>query len=205
MYEKIINKFFLTNLIHINRYSGSQLIKSESVSDHIWYMNSLALMVIPIINKEIGRDPTRNIAKIDGKEVIYKITIHDIDESLYCDIPRPFKYFNESIRQEIENTSQELMKTHLDADLVSQINESKGYDTRENFLVLSLDTIQVGFKMISEYKLGNSYIVTELSNVIDILYTYIKFLNNNEFDDVFNNCMTEFIIDIINLLNNYVK
>lgn len=202
MNEQIQRNSFLNNLIHINRYSGLQLLKNESVSDHVWSMHALALSIVPDINKQIddcNKENGTNVKPLDLKDIIYRITIHDIDESLYCDIPRPFKYHNRQIYDAIEATSQELMEENLGVELLNDINNAKDVSTREGFLVKLLDTVQAGLKMRQEITLGNSYLKSEIRNVngtLTSLYDNLKGGHHYSFDAIFTEYMKVFISDM---------
>lgn len=165
--DKIINSP-LHNLPFVTRYSGVNLIKSESVSDHVWGMCALALELVPQLNDNLDED-----SKIDLKDVIYRIVVHDIDESVTCDIPRPFKYATKELRVEIEKASILLMTKYLNSSIVTSSLEAKDGDTIEAFLVRVFDLMQAGMKMRQEVELGNQFIKSEVPNVINALEEYV--------------------------------
>lgn len=165
----------LENLSRIHRYSGIMLIKEESVSDHVWSMITLALEYIPKINTKFDLD-------IDMKSVVYKIAVHDLDESLYTDIPRPFKHHSKMIESAIEDTVNEIFTNKLGRGLMKELAEVEDRSKPESFLVKILDTAQAGYKMASELILGNHYFYSEIDNSIDSLYEMSEKLNSNIFD-----------------------
>lgn len=152
---------FLDNLIHVHRYSGNPLIKAESVADHTWCMNALALEYIPKLNEKFN-------TKYDISKVIYGITLHDVDESLYCDIPRNFKYYNPELRKLIGETVDSMVKEKL-PNYYTDINY---YDDKCNiygYIIKVFDIAQAGIKMATEINLGNSYFKNEIHNALDSL------------------------------------
>lgn len=177
---------FLDNLIHVNRYSGSLLVKSESVADHIWCMNALAYEFVPKLNIELNKEfgNGEDVRIIDLKEVIFKISLHDLDESLYCDIPRPFKYHNDYILNAINTTVHNMLCKNFNVELVHQIETAKDSDSIEGILVKIFDVAQAGFKMQSEIMLGNKYFKLELQNVIDSLAGVIDIIPKESFHEI---------------------
>jgi len=187
----------LTNLSNINRYSGTYLIKSESVSDHVWGMVSIALTYLPNINKNKA---SKGLKEIDLKELIYKINIHDIDEAFYTDIPRPFKWYDAGIHDQIERVSQCLMQENLSLELIEDINSAKD-NSLEGIWVTILDFVQSGCKMMHEINLGNRYIKSELPNVVECLNNLRdKFCELNHIGYIYE---IEFIDNWVNQLVNY--
>jgi len=154
----------ILNLINVKRYSGFTLVKDESVSDHVWGMITLALELIPEIN-EVLKDENKCI---DVKSIIYRVAIHDIDESITCDIPRPMKYYTPEFRDMIEQVTSSMLKTEFPDDLVHDILTAKD-NTLDGEVISILDLMQAGIKMRNEIKLGNQFMRTEVPNVISAL------------------------------------
>jgi len=158
-----MNLTYLNNLIHIRRYSGNLLIIPESVSDHVWAMNALAIEYIPKIN-----------IKFPGlyslEHIIYLITIHDVDESLYTDIPRTFKHRNKEILDAINTVADEILsESGIDEEILIDLKDLNKHDNKDSLMVKILDIVQAGYKMIQEIELGNKYFISELDNVTDSL------------------------------------
>lgn len=162
----MINYKFLENLIHTPRWAGKRVIFPESVSDHVWGMNALA---IEFCNG--GFEFHHELLR----ELIYRITIHDIGESLYCDIPRNFKYSSKELHEHIDKAESELLYKSLPSCLVEDINTAKCKDPNEDltgFIVALFDAIQAGIKMRSEILLGNKFFESEIQNSIGLLIYY---------------------------------
>lgn len=197
---KVVLTSKLNNLVHTGRYSGFQLLRQETVSDHIWGMISIALDIVPALNEQIKlRNKTHEgeshiVKSIDIKDVIYRITIHDIDEALCCDIPRPFKYANPEIRESIEKTTNQLMEKEFEPQFIFEVHDSKNKSCIEGLLVAILDSLQAGIFMRNEVMLGNQFIKTEINNVIDMMdefiTVYIPKLESPE-------CIKEYLIDFL--------
>lgn len=152
----------LENLTRVHRYSGNILVKDESVSDHVCCMNALALEYVPKMNKKF--DININIEK-----VIYAISVHDLDEALYTDIPRLFKHRNKKILSAINETVDEIFVEELGRDLYDNIKAVTDHATPVGKLVKIFDLAQAGYKMCSEIELGNRYFLSQIENVTDTL------------------------------------
>lgn len=164
----------LNDLIRVNRYSGIELLKPESVSDHIWGMITLALTHINKINQDRIK---LSLPTVDLKELIYKISIHDLDEAFSLDIPRPFKYYNNEIHEVIDRTANQILKDKIGKELYTDVQTAKD-SSIEGSYVRYFDIIQAGLKMADEIKLGNSFMHEELPNVIESIEGFIGDIAN---------------------------
>lgn len=136
------------NLKNVTRYSGRTLLIPESVSDHITDMVALGLQIV-----ELCKDQE---IQIDKKDLIYRICIHDFDESILCDLPRNFKYYTIEFRNEVEKVVQSLISQSFSDELVADINGSKKDRCFEAQLVHMLDIIQATCTLYREVvEMGN--------------------------------------------------
>lgn len=167
----------LENLIRVNRYSGTLLIKQESVSDHVWCMVTLALEYVPKLNDRLDESH-----RIDIRDVIYGICLHDIDEALTTDLPRPFKHANREIESAVEKTVDKILSDALDEQLCQDIKIAEDKSTPIGALIKIFDLAQAGYKMKSESMLGNKYFDSEITNVLDCLNGLYDRINDSKFD-----------------------
>ena len=171
------------NLKNVTRYSGRTLLIPESVSDHISDMVAMGLHIV-----EICRD---NEIEIDKKDLIYRICVHDFDESILCDLPRNFKYYTHDFRNEVEKVVQSLLSQSFSDELINDINSSKSEKSFEGTLVHMLDIVQATFTLYREVKeLGN----TTLKYFLD---DNIKYLNHFVEEVKKSKCLTEKQIELI--------
>lgn len=152
----------LENLTRIKRYAGNLTIIEESVSDHVWCMNTLALEFIPILNEKFNTE-------FDLKDIIYGIALHDIDEALYTDIPRPFKHRNAKIENAIAETVEEILNETLSEEVNAELKRVEDKTTPLGLVIKIFDIAQCGYKMKSEIQLGNKYFINEIENVLEWL------------------------------------
>jgi len=156
--NKLIHYTLFSRLKFVTRFSGELMIQPERLESHILEMVGLAFD----LHRKFKGD-------FDFDKLIYLILIHDLDESVTVDIPRPFKYHSEKFRLEfIENTKSYLNKLGLDKKLISDMTNAKESGLEGKILTL-LDLFQVKLKMLTEKSLGNSNLDGNLSEVCEYL------------------------------------
>lgn len=127
----------LRNLSTVIRYSGFRLIQPEAVDAHTMDMNVLALIIIDYFDERYpGED------YIDRKDLIYRIVIHDLEESCSCDVPRSLKYYNEEVKLAIDFATKGIVKPHVSERLFNEMENSKDLSTLEGRIVKFLDIFQ---------------------------------------------------------------
>lgn len=193
------DKSYLDNLIRTHRYSGNLLVINESVSDHVWCMNALAMEYIPKVN-QIMKEKV-----FDLKEVIYAITLHDLDEVFTTDIIRTFKHYNQDIESAIQRTVNEITSKNLPEQILADLKVIEDKTTSLGMLVKIFDTAQAGYKMISEIQLGNKYFKTELLNVNDCLCSYLAKLDYLHISESEREGLRYLCNEFLNEFNTYIN
>lgn len=193
------DKSYLDNLIRTHRYSGNLLVINESVSDHVWCMNALAMEYIPKVN-QIMKEKV-----FDLKDVIYAITLHDLDEVFTTDIIRTFKHYNQDIESAIQRTVNEITSKNLPEQILADLKVIEDKTTSLGMLVKIFDTAQAGYKMISEIQLGNKYFKTELLNVNDCLCSYLAKLDYLHISESEREGLRYLCNDFLNEFNTYIN
>ena len=175
----VFNKTKIRNLINVKRFSGTgYLIREESVSDHCFDLFCICLTLVNYFNKNYD-------SKMDIKSLSYKILIHDLDESLYCDIPFDFKYRNASLTKEIKGAVNEMLLEHFDKELVRDIDNAKSFLTKDSALLYFCDSYQCFLKLHNEiHLLGNRAIEWKLQPCFDELCNKLnKIIKSEIFSD----------------------
>ena len=189
--ELLTNK--ISNLVNIYRYSGQPLNKAETDSDHVWLMNSMALVIVPKLNSLYESESD----KLDIKDIVYRVTVHDIDECVTFDIPRNFKYYDQELLSNIRRVTDDILSQSLPKNLITDINNAKD-DSRSGFLVRALDVFQVIFKYHTElYNTGNHNIIQYINLSVDVLKDLHNYLSTSSYDNVYKNFMDELINEFI--------
>lgn len=137
----------------VNRYGNKRyMVKQETLSDHVWYMMEIAFRL-------------SNHIEFDIKEVIYRIMIHDIEESVTLDIPRDVKHSSALYKQMTDDIAFKLLaREGIVTDKIIQDSiEAKSHDTIEGAIVHFCDVYQAYLKLSDEvYLLGNRSLLKEL-------------------------------------------
>lgn len=146
-----------SKLKFVTRFSGDNLIQPERLESHIIEMIGLAF------------DLYYGVGGFDLKQAIYLIVIHDIDEAITVDVPRPFKYHSEEFRKLLTKTVHDYFKSlGVDEEFLNDSESAKNIGF-EGKLVKLLDLIQVQRKLNTELSLGNSTLGDKIKNVSDYL------------------------------------
>lgn len=124
----------LRNISTVIRYSGFQLLRPETVDSHTMDMTIIALMILDDLP-----------AHLDRKDLIYRIAIHDLEESCSCDVPRSLKYYSEEVRMAIEKATKALVREHVSEVLFNDMEDAKNLEVLEGRVVKFLDILQCCF------------------------------------------------------------
>jgi 5'-deoxynucleotidase YfbR-like HD superfamily hydrolase len=134
----MINQKVINNIANTKRFSNSFLFVEENIGTH---SNEMALLCI-------------NFSKIvdkSSKEVMcYKCTIHDLEETVTYDVPRPFKYARPEMKRLISEVSNEIFEPMLSPDLFEDFKSAKGSHDIDSYLVAIADRMQCYLKMKRE-------------------------------------------------------
>jgi 5'-deoxynucleotidase YfbR-like HD superfamily hydrolase len=125
----------LRNISTVIRYSGFKLLKEETVETHTMDMNVLALKMLDHL-ESLG------VHTINRENLIYRIVIHDLEESCSCDVPRNLKYHSKEVHAAIEKATKEMVKSHVSVRLFNDMCEAKDLSILEGRIVKFLDIFQ---------------------------------------------------------------
>lgn len=165
---QIITESPLGNLKLIPRFSDMYMHRRETVADHNWGLIAISLVVVPYLNEGLTK-------KIDLKEVIYRVAVHDLDESGSIDIPRPFKYFDMELKEKLDEVAIKILRhKRVSEEIIRDIKSAKDYYVLEGLIVKLLDTIQPGLIMIDEINLGNQSMKSQLPNIKEGITYYLE-------------------------------
>lgn len=173
----LMNSSFM-NLLNVYRFSNTKLVEHESTAYHTVQMQLIALYLY-------NKYPTFNI-----KDVIYRILMHDLDESVLCDIPRDVKYYNTTIYNEINSIANtKLVESGILGSIIHDINNAKENKVcnpnhgkindsgcYEGSLVGIIDILQCAIKLATELKLQLTSVI--YNRFVTSVKTYKYFINN---------------------------
>lgn len=131
-----MNRLLLTSPLlngdMVYRYSGEVVLKKESLYDHIGKMMAMAFLIDSNVTFEF-----------DIKELIYRISIHDLEESVSQDIIRRIKHYDKVIKDKIDDISYDLLAKELVKKCrITEAKEAKSHQSIEGCLVHFLDVYQ---------------------------------------------------------------
>ena len=162
-----------SKLKFVTRFSGDNLIQPEKLESHIIEMIGLAF------------DLHYGVGGFDLKQAIYLIVIHDIDEAITVDVPRPFKYFSDEFRVLLNKTVHDYFESlGVDKQFLSDAESAKKCGI-EGKIVKLLDLVQVKKKLETEAALGNTtldYKLKRVNSYLDLMrkdesiYKYLNYL-----------------------------
>jgi len=140
----------------LTRYSQIFLIKDESVLEHTGFVCLMSYF----IGCEIKKTDC-----IDMGVLMSKSVVHDIDEIITGDIPRPTKYYSDDFReavQKIEDKNMKIISANIDLDqMYSDWKDAK--TGKEGFIVSLSDCLALVNKGLYEKTiLGNIGIIETL-------------------------------------------
>jgi 5'-deoxynucleotidase YfbR-like HD superfamily hydrolase len=135
----------LRNISTVIRYSGFQLLRPETVDSHTMDM---AVMALIILDELPGH--------MDRKDLIYRIVVHDLEESTSCDIPRSLKYWSSEVHAAIEEATKAMVRCHVSQNLFNDLCSAKDLNVLEGRVIKFLDILQCCFILKKEVVyLGN--------------------------------------------------
>lgn len=135
----------LRNQSTVIRYSGYQLVRPETVDVHTMDMTVLALVILDDLP-----------GYLDRKDLIYRIVVHDLEESCSCDVPRSLKYHSPEVHAAIEKATKAMVRVHVSDNLFGDLCNAKDLTLLEGRVVKFLDILQCCFILKKEVVyLGN--------------------------------------------------
>lgn len=166
----------------IRRYSSIHLLKEESVLEHTGFV----CMFTYLVCLELNAFNTY----VDLGKALSRAVIHDVDEVVTGDIPRPTKYFDSNSIETFKKISEvgisSLIK-EMDASDSVQLKLREDWDNskkdNEGMVVALADLASVVFKLWDEViLLGNKKMMMQCSDVDEYISEYLNSLKKSEFD-----------------------
>lgn len=153
----------LRNISTVIRYSGFKLLQPETVETHTMDMSVIALKMLDHLE-------SMGVHSVDRENLIYRIVIHDLEESCSCDVPRNLKYHSKEVHAAIEKATKEMMKPHVSNRLFNDMCNAKDLATLEGRLVKFLDIFQCNLILDREVNgYGNKVLCTLLKEARNFL------------------------------------
>jgi len=165
------------SMASIRRYSQLHLVKPESVMEHTGFVCLFTYLLCEEINSVSGE-------KVDIGLALQRAVVHDIDEVVTGDIPRPTKYFSETSKKVFDEIAEsgvdqiidELDVWELPDEAISKLRKNwvEAKLGREGFLIALADLSSVVFKIWDEViLLGNKKLILQGDQVFTYLEQFI--------------------------------
>lgn len=160
----------LSGLSSVHRFSMMKLGNPESVLEHVGFVVMLANLVARELNYIEART-------VEIHRVTIKALVHDLDELVVGDIPRPTKYHSPQIRDEFRRIEKWgvtkivrdlALSRGLQLEIIDNHQASK--DGTEGLIVEFCDVMAVAYKVWEEVLVrGNASLVRQAKSVLTIL------------------------------------
>lgn len=162
------------NSSRVRRYSGLHLVEEETLTDHICEMSILCLLIYKDINlryPDVG-------SKINLGKLMERAVVHDLEETITNDIPRPVKYSIPEMKTLMDKVSEGYMKLiskQVGVDLMSEWKDCKD-SSPEGYIIKTADMILVARKAYREVALKSN---NEMIIVLQEVVHYMRDLRDN--------------------------
>jgi 5'-deoxynucleotidase len=160
----------LSGLSSVHRFSMMKLGNPESVLEHVGFVTLLANLVARELNYIEPRT-------VEIHRVTIKALVHDLDELVVGDIPRPTKYHSPQIRDEFRRiekwgVTKIVRDLQLSRGLQLEIidNHQASKEGAEGLIVELCDVMAVAYKVWEEVLIrGNVSLVRQAKSVLNTL------------------------------------
>lgn len=159
----MINEKLIGTFSSIKRFSGTFLFQDENVPTH-----SVEMALLCINFSEL-------VPESDKKEMAYRCVIHDFEETITSDIPRPIKHKNPDIKRLIDEAGFEMLVEKSNKEFAEEVFSAKDTNDINGFLVHIADRFQCFLKMSREV---DNYGNHELRHDLEVFRRNIIYLTD---------------------------
>lgn len=149
---------------HTTRFSGTPTLRPESVAEHHYITAQYALFM--------GRELNLRGQPVDMGVLLERALVHDLDEALMPDLPRPVKYSDPQLAEVWHRLAAQAVH-RLGEELHDCFTHSWVHAkdrTLEGDILAAADMLAVVGYVIEEIRLGNSY----MKEVLESSTGYIR-------------------------------
>lgn len=162
--NKIIQKF--SNQM---RFSGNHLDIPESVPDHSVEMALLCINISELVPES------------DKRDMCYRCVIHDLEEALTSDIPRPIKHRSPEIKRLVDEAAKEMLVEESSELFTEEVFSAKDKGNVNGFIVHIADRLQCYLKMCREVMIyGNKSLEEDLDDFKLVIYELLDEIDRCE-------------------------
>lgn len=159
-------------LRHVRRYTGCFLHHQESVAEHQWYVCLYAL-VIGLEAQQLGFE-------VDLGKLLQRAALHDVEEGVTGDFPRPFKYSDPALKAQLDQAAKRGFKRIFESLACSEQTRETCYEIwdkakakdNEGWLLSFCDLLAFLEFTLQEVRAGNRHILAYTTAVEDYLKSF---------------------------------
>lgn len=135
----------------VRRFSTNHMIKDESIAEHSAIVALLAILLFDDVSNQ-GFDN-----ELDLSRIVYMATLHDIDEIVTGDIPKPTKYYSEESKWIFDKIAESGLErlSHIFGDRFSDLTRMLRFKSEDKMYLKACDYLSVVIKVYNESLLGN--------------------------------------------------
>lgn len=173
----------MRRVIHTMRFSGLPRLRPETVAEHSYITTHYALC--------IALDMMQKNWDVDIGVLLARAIVHDVDEAITADLPRPIKYSSTSFYSEWLRLSTDAMGKlchELGVDFTELWSQAKD-NTLEGQILALADLMAVDGYLLEELELGNKFAVPVLENSLDFLNQFAECTPYQPLKDLAQECI----------------
>lgn len=199
MFLEILDNPIISRASYTWRYSSSRLTDPENLSTHMYEVAAIGLKLIDELAVATGDESY--VSDNFVNTFIIKAFVHDIDETVLGDTPRPLKYASPDIHKAINAVADVTAKKLLDETYKSSVLQDHfkaayrlAKSDRTGFILSVADMLCVVKKSRVEIeKLGNL-------TMLDVVYNLIDYTQTLK-DKLYKLCKNDKYLDFMDFFN----
>ena len=150
----------LARLRNVIRFGVCRRTHDESVAEHSYYV----VLYTMLLGLDYESRNAYRMVELDWRKLMVGSTLHDAEESVTGDFPRPYKYSSEKLKGELDNSAVEVTKEIMETlnsspHVVNILNQytikAKDKETIEGRIIALADFLSVVSYIYQEYLAGN--------------------------------------------------
>jgi 5'-deoxynucleotidase YfbR-like HD superfamily hydrolase len=176
---------------HVDRFAGTPVHRRETVAEHSYMTAQYALF--------IGLHCIEKGGNVNMARLLARAIVHDLDEAVMVDLPRPIKYADEELRarwQVLCHAAVQDMERALGVKFFHTWLTAKD-GSLDGMILAFADLISVTSYVIEEIKFGNTFMIPVLEGNLTYLH---KFYNHDRQSTE----LRELILTVINIAGTFL-
>jgi 5'-deoxynucleotidase YfbR-like HD superfamily hydrolase len=152
---------------HVTRFAGTPLHRTETVAEHSYMTAQYALF--------IGWHCISLGGSVDLGKLLSRALVHDLDEAVMVDLPRPIKYADPELLERWKAMCTGVVRglgDTLGVPFNKEWSEAKD-DSLEGHILILADLMTVTAYVIEELRFGNTYMIDVLVGNIGYLEKFL--------------------------------